>query len=112
MPGRLLLGMFALILGSLLAAVGASRSAAQDQDKMITNAIGMKLALIPAGKFLMGSPANEAERDTDEPQHEVVITKPFYMGVHEVAQREWERIMPKNLSVFQSKNGGGPEHPV
>jgi formylglycine-generating enzyme required for sulfatase activity len=104
--------MFAFILGNLLAAEGAGRSTAQDQDKMITNAIGMKLALIPAGKFLMGSPANEAERDTDEHQHEVVITKPFYMGVHEVTQRDWERIMPKNLSVFQSKNGGSPEHPV
>jgi formylglycine-generating enzyme required for sulfatase activity len=108
MPVRFLLCMSALILGSLFVAVGAT----QDQNKMITNAIGMKLILIPAGKFLMGSPAAEAERDTDEGQHKIVITKPFYMGVYEVTQREYERIMPKNPSVFQAKNGGSPEHPA
>src|SRR5207249_4912407 len=80
-------GMLALTLGGLFATVGAT----QDQNKMITNAIGMKLTLIPAGKFLMGSPTDEAERDADEGQHEVVITKPFYMGVYEVTQREYER---------------------
>ena len=105
MPGRLLIGLLVLILAIHFVA-------AQDQSKMITNSIGMKLALIPPGKFLMGSPADEAEHDTDESQHEVVITKPFYMGVYEVTQREYERVMPKNLSVFNSKNGGSPEHPV
>ena len=50
----------------------------------ITNSIGMKLALIPAGEFLMGSPEGEAEREDDEYQHRVRITKPFYLGVYEV----------------------------
>src|SRR5216683_2612303 len=100
MPGRFLLGLLALTVGSLFAAIGADRLVAQARDKMITNAIGMKLVLIPAGKFLMGSPADEAERDTDEGQHEVVITKPFYMGVYEVTQREYEQGQGKNVSVF------------
>ncbi|HLJ96439.1 MAG TPA: formylglycine-generating enzyme family protein [Gemmataceae bacterium] len=104
MTGRVLLGLSALAMGSMLAA--------GDRDAMITNAIGMKLALIPAGRFSMGSPADEAERDTDEAQHEIVITTPFYMGVHEVTQREYERVMGKNPSFFHAKNGGSPDHPV
>jgi formylglycine-generating enzyme required for sulfatase activity len=37
----------------------------------------MKLALIPPGEFLMGSPDNEICRNYDEYQHRVRITKPF-----------------------------------
>ncbi|MCX5683322.1 MAG: SUMF1/EgtB/PvdO family nonheme iron enzyme, partial [Planctomycetota bacterium] len=44
----------------------------------------MKLVLIPAGKFLMGSPATEKDRSKDEVQHEVMIGKPFYMGITSV----------------------------
>ncbi len=64
----------------------------------IANSIGMKLALIPTGTFTMGSPANEKARGTDEDQHEVTITKPFYLGVHEVTQGQYEKIMGKNPS--------------
>ena len=59
----------------------------------ITNSLGMKLKLIPAGEFLMGSPVGEAEREADEYQHRVRITKPFYLGVYEVTQGEYERVM-------------------
>ena len=62
---------------------------------LITNSIGMKLKLIPAGEFLMGSglsaEAIAAKFDTkalyyedEHPQHRVQITKPFYLGQHEV----------------------------
>ena len=46
--------------------------------------VTMKLALIPAGKFMMGSPATEKDRDKNEVQHEVTISKPFYMGITHV----------------------------
>jgi len=60
----------------------------------ITNSIGMKLKLIPAGGFLMGSRDKEAAHQTDEgPQHKVLITKPFYMGVTEVTQGQWFSVM-------------------
>jgi formylglycine-generating enzyme required for sulfatase activity len=39
------------------------------QQPEITNSIGMKLVLIPAGKFTMGSPNDEQGRDDDEEQH-------------------------------------------
>ena len=51
----------------------------------LTNSLGMKLATIPPGKFLMGSPDDEEGRNAEEgPRHEVAITKPFCMGVHDV----------------------------
>jgi formylglycine-generating enzyme required for sulfatase activity len=74
---------------------------AQGTDKAITNAIGMKLTLIPAGKFLMGSPAGEEERDAEELQHEVEISKPFYIGVYEVTQGQYEKVKEKNTAFFR-----------
>jgi formylglycine-generating enzyme required for sulfatase activity len=66
-----------------------------------TNSIGMKLVRIPAGRFRMGSPISEGERIPDEgPQHWVKITRPFYMGVHEVTQKEYRQVMGKNPSFF------------
>jgi formylglycine-generating enzyme required for sulfatase activity len=54
--------------------------------------VTMKLALIPAGKFMMGE---------DKDQHEVTISKPFYMGVTEVTQAQYEAVMGTNPSIFK-----------
>jgi formylglycine-generating enzyme required for sulfatase activity len=63
----------------------------------------MKLVLIPAGKFTMGSPETEADHKPEEgPQHEVTISKPFYMGVFEVTQAQFEAIMGKNPSKLKA----------
>src|SRR5258707_965569 len=70
--------------------------------KAITNSIGMKLVRIPAGKFKMGSPTNEKERSKDEEQHEVEITKEFWMGIHEVTQKEFKAVMGYNPSYFSN----------
>ena len=48
---------------------------------------------IPAGTFTMGSPVDELGRYSDETQHQVTLTQPFYIGVFEVTQRQWERVM-------------------
>jgi uncharacterized protein (TIGR02996 family) len=50
----------------------------------LSNRLGMELALIPPGAFLMGSPSDEAERGEDEQQHEVEIVRAFGLGVHPV----------------------------
>jgi len=72
------------------------------------NNVKMRLVLIPAGKFIMGSPATEAGRGGDEgPQHEVTISKPFYMGVFEVTQEQYEQVMGVNLGGFK-----GAKNPV
>ena len=63
--------------------------------------VTMKLALIPAGRFLMGSPQDEKRRRDDEAQHEVTITKPFFMCIYEVAQEQYETVMGSDLSHFK-----------
>jgi formylglycine-generating enzyme required for sulfatase activity len=67
--------------------------------------VKMKLTLIQAGKFLMGSPATESGRMLNElPQHEVTISKPFYMGIYEVKQEEYETLMGGNPSKIRGRN--------
>ena len=62
------------------------------------NSIGMEFKLIPAGKFTMGE---------GDDAHEVTLTKPFKMGVHEVTQAQYEQVMGVNPSHFK-----GAENPV
>ena len=71
----------------------------------ITNSIGMKLTLIPAGEFMMGSSISveaiakqfnysEAKYFENEyPQHSVQISKPYYLGTTEVTQGQWKSVM-------------------
>ena len=67
---------------------------------------GLQMAVIPAGKFIMGSPPKEYRRRADEDQHEVIITELFLLGRHEVTQAQFEKVMGTNPSWF-SKNGKG-----
>jgi uncharacterized protein (TIGR02996 family) len=61
---------------------------------VLVNSVGMRLAFIPAGTFLMGSPESEAGRDPDEgPQHAVTISRPFYLGVHPVTVQDRFRVL-------------------
>ena len=74
------------------AAPDPDRPAPREEAKTITNSIGMKLVLIPAGEFLMGSPDSDKDAEDDEkPQHRVRITRPFYLGVYEVTQEQYGR---------------------
>jgi formylglycine-generating enzyme required for sulfatase activity len=66
-----------------------------------------EMAYIPAGRFVMGSPPDEAGRDPDEVQHEVVLTRPFEIGVVPVTQGLYEAVMGINPSLFK-----GPMRPV
>ncbi len=61
------------------------------------------LRRIPAGTFTMGSPTNELGRLADrEAQRQVTLTKDFYIGVFEVTQKQWERVMGNWPSYFTS----------
>jgi formylglycine-generating enzyme required for sulfatase activity len=65
----------------------------QPLEPRITNSIGMQLALIPAGDFLMGSLPTEKDRGSNEHQHRVYITQPFYIATTEVTQDQWQTVM-------------------
>jgi formylglycine-generating enzyme required for sulfatase activity len=72
--------------------------------EFITTRVGqIQLKRIPAGTFLMGSPDGEG-RDDEHPQHRVRITRPFYLGVYEITQAQYEAVMGNNPSEI-SKNG-------
>lgn len=76
--------------------------------RTIVNALGMKFVRVPAGRFIMGSPADEEHRGADETPHPVTIRRPFYLGVHEVTQGQYEKLMGKNPSFF-AKTGRGKQ---
>lgn len=66
-----------------------------------SGAKSLDMVLIPAGTFMMGSPDNEQDREENEvPQHQVTITKPFYMGKYEVTQAQWEAVMNSDVLAF------------
>ncbi len=101
-----------------------------------TNGLGMKFRLIPPGEFLMGSTPEEIEaalKDADPndmrwqecvkseaPQHKVILTQPTYLGVNEVTQAEYEKVLGVNPSHFAPTGMGQEavvgletaEHPV
>lgn len=52
----------------------------EKQGADFANSIGMKFKLIPAGTFMMGSPPDEKGSQDDERQHQVTISKPYFMG--------------------------------
>lgn len=60
----------------------------------------MVLRLIPAGTFIMGSPAGEKGRESNETQHKVTLTKPFYAGVFEVTQKQYKLVTGTNPSQY------------
>jgi len=79
-------------------------AASSESGTEISNSIGMKLVLVPAGEFRMGSPNSEEGRSGYEgPQHKVRITKPFYMGKYEVTQGEFQEVMGRNPSRFSTR---------
>lgn len=92
-------------------------------DVEYTNSIGMKFRLIPPGEFTMGSTAEEIEEalhltvedthwqeciESEAPQHRVILTQPVYLGVNEVTQAEYEKVMGINPSHF-APSGEGKE---
>jgi formylglycine-generating enzyme required for sulfatase activity len=78
---------------------------AADDPEILTTSIGLKLKRIPAGTFLMGASPEDKEADADErPQHRVTISRPFYLGIHEVTQSEYKQIMGQNPSRFQDSD--------
>jgi formylglycine-generating enzyme required for sulfatase activity/serine/threonine protein kinase len=74
---------------------------------IITSSIGMKLVLIPAGKFLMGSPDSDKNVwDNEKPQHQVMITQPFYLGATEVTVGQFRRFVEQTGYRTQAETDG------
>ena len=116
----------AMVLGLVGALAVMAQEVKPGKEEVIDLGEGVKLdmVLIPSGKFMMGLTKKELEdikvefqeelkKDGKEQlldavdlimsiqgkQHEVTLTKPFYMGKHEVTQEQWEALMGKNPST-------------
>jgi formylglycine-generating enzyme required for sulfatase activity len=97
----------AFLLGPALVLPGRSDGGkGQKPPKEIGNSIGMSLVLIPPGKFTMGSPPDEKGRNKDEERREVEIREAFYLGIHEVTQEQFEKVMGFSPSYFSARAKG------
>jgi formylglycine-generating enzyme required for sulfatase activity len=65
------------------------------------NGINLAMILIPQGKFIMGSPLSEPGHKSDEAQHQVVFSGPYFIGKNEVTQEQWEAVMGDNPSQIK-----------
>jgi formylglycine-generating enzyme required for sulfatase activity len=105
-------------------AAGASdpTRAARRSANAFVNSIGMKLVAIDPGKFMMGSSKEEQDavlqligddekKEAEswlrgEQQHEVEITKAYYLGCYEVTQAQYQKVMGNNPSHFSATGEG------
>jgi len=67
----------------------------------------MEMIYVEPGSFMMGSPISEEGRLDNEAQHQVTLTKGFWLGKYEVTQKQWQSVMGDNPSRFKS-----PDRPV
>ncbi|MFH1741111.1 MAG: formylglycine-generating enzyme family protein [bacterium] len=79
-----------------------AQEAGQEMTITLPGGVPMVFCYIPSGKFSMGNTYTEKTRQDDEgPQHEVTISKPFWMAKHEVTQKQWQAVMGNNPSYFK-----------
>ncbi len=90
-----------------------------------TNSVGMKFRLIPPGEFTIGSSPEEIKAakprlatsydekrpdraDSEGPQQRITISKPFYLGLTEITQSQYQTVTGVNPSHYQ-RGGEGAE---
>jgi formylglycine-generating enzyme required for sulfatase activity len=117
----------ALLLQSLLAGAAAFCDEGKiggEPQKQFVNSIGMKLTLIPAGEFLMGSgetvedlvtffrnnyiedlKATDLGFEDEHPRHRVRITRPFYMGTFHVTVGQFRRFVDQTHYKADAEKG-------
>ncbi|MDC1005118.1 SUMF1/EgtB/PvdO family nonheme iron enzyme [Opitutales bacterium] len=78
--------------------------------------VQLQMLWVEPGTFTMGSPTTEAGRQSDrEDEHNVTLTKGFYLGKYEVTQAQYEAVMTGNtdsLSATPSEWPNNPNRPV
>ncbi len=100
--GLLVPALLVLVVAGALAAWVSSRDRGAEQastvagQEQISNSIAMALVKIPGGTFVMG----EAGRANRLPTREVTIA-PFYIGIYEVTQAQWQAVMGYNPSEYK-----------
>ncbi len=101
---------YLLQLTLLLAMLSLSTlcSATDIVPKTYLNGLGMEFVRVPDGVFFMGSQDYEEGSSKEKPRHKIHITKPFYLGKHEVTQKQWLAVM----GTAHPSNFPSPNRPV
>jgi formylglycine-generating enzyme required for sulfatase activity len=72
----------------------AEEQALKPKDSFKECDVCPEMVVVPAGSFLMGSPADEPERvSSEEPQHQVTFARQFAVGRFSVTFAEWDACM-------------------
>ena len=87
---KLTAGLLGLALTA--AAAQAGISAGENVTFPLTDTVNLEMIWIEPGTFMMGSPRNEPGRWSTEVQHEVTLTKGYWMGKYEVTQAQYEAV--------------------
>jgi formylglycine-generating enzyme required for sulfatase activity len=89
-----------------------AESIACDQYGLYTEitykAVIQRLRWISPGRFMMGSPADEVDREEDETLHEVILTRGFWLADTACTQALWQAVMGEN----PSGSNQGDHYPV
>ncbi len=88
--------------GDPFAIMASADTASQELTVTLPGGVPLVMETIPNGTFAMGSPVTERNRGSDETQHQVTITKSFYIGKTAVTQAQWKAVMGSNPSYFSS----------
>jgi formylglycine-generating enzyme required for sulfatase activity len=81
--------------------------------RRIETSRGQELALVPPGRFTMGTPRGTRGRRANETPRTVELTRPYYLGVREISNREYREFRSSHHSgAFAGKGLDGDDQPV
>lgn len=74
---------------------------------LLNDTVEIEMILVEAGTFNMGSPESETGRFADEAQHEVTISKPYYLATTEMTGEQYREVMKSK--IYERKNSSSVE---
>ena len=95
------------VVAALVAGAHGGADAVPETGETLLNALGMRMVLVPAGRFRMGSPPGAPLRQEEELLRWVTLTRAFRISATEVTQEQWLALMPTHRSPQE-----GAERPV
>lgn len=78
-----------------------------DEKEYVSPTTGMKFVRIPKGTFKMGSPMSDKDRYENETQHEVTLSRDFYMGLYEVTRGQFRKFVEDTGYKTEAEEGDG-----
>jgi formylglycine-generating enzyme required for sulfatase activity len=97
----------------ILLVISLGPDLSEGETFLLPGEVRLVMMQIPAGSFMMGHYPGEQDYFDDEIfQHEVTLTKDFWLGKHEVTQGQWQALMATAPWVGQVRVQEGPNYPA